>query len=362
VAQASALGLVACLGWRQARSWMTSVRLNRLAGEIGRVSTPGRIQATLAAAVKDPALTIVWWAESRSTWVDANGDDVPAPAKAGPPGSDGADGTARRAVTTVTNRGKRIAAVNHRASLPAARLLRSLRPAVVLSFDTARLQAATQAELTAARATAQRLVERSEAERRELRGNLHDGAQQRLVGLAMTVRRVRGQAFTDDRGQRPGVGTELDRADTLVKEALAQVRIIAHDIHPPLLADLGLGFALQELADTSTQVVVRVVDHRGPKRPDPGGRAAAEAAAYAAAQWALGDARRRGASNMEISLRRDPAGILSVRLLDDGDPASPAGTPSVDDVRVEDRVAALAAELHVAYRPGALNLASWESR
>jgi len=65
---------------------------------------------------------------------------------------------------------------------------------------------------------------------------------------------------------------------------------------------------------------------------------------------------------MEISLQRDPAGILSVRLLDDGDPASRSTAPSVDDVRVEDRVAALAAELHVAYRPGALNLASWESR
>jgi signal transduction histidine kinase len=361
LAQASALGLVACLGWRRARSWTTSVRLNKLAGEIGRVSTPGRIQATLAAAVKDPALTIVWWADSRSTWVDANGKDVPAPAKAGTPGSDSADSTARRAVTTVTNRGKGIAAVNHRASLPADRLLRSLRPAMLLSFDTARLQAATHAELTAARATAQRLVERSEAERRELHGNLHDGAQQRLVGLAMTVRRVRGQALTDDRGQRPGLGTKLDRADALVQEALAQVRTIAHDIHPPLLADLGLGFALQELADTSTQVVVRVVDHRGPAIPDPRDRAAVEAAAYAAAQWALGDARRRHASNMEISLRHEHPGVLSVRLLDDGDPAPRATAPSVDDIGVEDRVAALAGELNVAHRPGALHPAQLES-
>jgi signal transduction histidine kinase len=177
----------------------------------------------------------------------------------------------------------------------------------------------------------------------------------------MTVRRVRGQALTADRGQRPGVATKLDRADTLVKEALAQVRTIAHDIHPPLLADLGLGFALQELADTSTHVVVRVVDHRGPACPDPRDRAAAEAAAYAAAQWALCDARRRHASNMEISLRREPPGVLSVRLLDDGDPAPHAAAPSVDDIGVEDRVAALAGELHVAHRPGSLRPAPLES-
>ncbi len=147
-----------------------------------------------------------------------------------------------------------------------------------------------------------------------------------------------------------------------MKEALAQVRTIAHDIHPPLLADLGLGFALQELADTSTQVVVRVVDHRGPTRPEPRDPAAAvEAAAYAAAQWALGDARRRHASNMEITLAtRTPRQCWSVRLLDDGDPALRATAPSMDDIGVEDRVTALAGELHVAHRPGALRPAQLE--
>jgi signal transduction histidine kinase len=225
---------------------------------------------------------------------------------------------------------------------------------MLLSLDTARLQAATRAELMAARATAQRLVERSESERRELRGNLHDGAQQRLVGLAMTVRRVRGQARTDVPQQGQDVGTRLDRADALVQEALAQVRAIAHDIHPPLLADLGLGFALQELADTSTQVVVRVVDHRGPTRVGPGDQAAVEAAAYAAAQWALGDARRRHASNLHITLRREPPGVLDVRLLDDGDRDARAAAPSIDDLRVEDRVTALAGELRLAHLPGEL--------
>jgi signal transduction histidine kinase len=355
VAQASALGLVLGVCWGRARSWATSVRLNRLAGDLHRSSTPSRLEATLAAAVKDPALTIGWWSETRAGWVDAGGADVPMTAPEGTPGNDGADGATRRAVTLVTSRGRRIAAVNHRASLPVAGLVRSLRPAMLLSFDTARLQAATRAELTAARATAQRLVERSESERRELRGNLHDGAQQGLVGLAMTVRRVRSHANTAVPLQGQDIGATLDRADALVHEALAQVRAIAHDIHPPLLADLGLGFALQELADTSTQVVVRVADERGPALTPAGDRAAAEAAAYAAAQWALSDAGRRHASNLQITLRREPPGVLEVRLLDDGDPdPSPGAAPSIDDLRVEDRVSALAGELRLAHRPGAL--------
>jgi signal transduction histidine kinase len=170
----------------------------------------------------------------------------------------------------------------------------------------------------------------------------------------MTVRRVRGQARTDVPQQGQDVGTRLDRADALVQEALAQVRAIAHDIHPPLLADLGLGFALQELADTSTQVVVRVVDHRGPTRVGPGDQAAVEAAAYAAAQWALRDARRRHASKLHITLRREPPGVLDVRLLDDGDRDARAAAPSIEDLRVEDRVTALAGELRLAHLPGEL--------
>ncbi len=242
-----------------------------------------------------------------------------------------------------------LAAVAHHSARSVDHLAQSMRPAVVLSFDNAALQAAARGELAAARATAERLVERSESERRLLQRNLHDGAQQRLVGLAMAIRRVRSPAGDDaENPSRPELTGLLDDADALVREALVEVRRVAHGIHPPLLTELGLDAALQELADTSTHVVVRVARQGGPAlAPDPMSQAR-DAIAYAAVEQFLDEAWRRGASRLDVRIQTDGIRGLALSLLDDGEVRS----PHRDDV--SDRITALSGRLSIHLGPGAL--------
>ena len=348
LAQFAALACVACAGWRRCAAFMVSLRLSRLATDIHRVATPAGLERELRSAVRDPFMTVAWWSPSTSAWVDGSGHAVSAgmPATRNPQ---------RSTVTTTVRRAERpLAAITHQASLPPERLVESLRPAMVLSFENARLQAATTAELHAARTTALRVVERSEAEGRVLQRNLHDGAQQRLVGLAMAVRRIRPTA---GEGGDPTAMADLipllDDADGLVASIIAQVRRVAHRIHPALLADIGLGPALRELADTISDVLVRVVD--GPDGPASADRpgAAVEAAAYEAAVQGIQDARRRGASCLEIRLRPGLDDTLSMVMLDDGIPAT-VGAPSIGVL--DDQVEALGGRLRVERQPAALSV------
>jgi signal transduction histidine kinase len=344
--QVAALALAGCASWWRVQTLATSWRLNRLARDIAQVGTPERMQAALARAMRDTSLTVSWWSSSRSGWVDCEGYEVPdsRTAHLGEPASG-----APRQVTTVTSHGVLLAAVAHRSARSADHLAQSMRPAVVLSFDNAALQAATRGELAAARATAERLVERSEYERRILQRNLHDGAQQRLVGLAMAVGRVRSCAAVDaEASSRPELTGLLDDADALVREALFEVRRVAHGIHPPLLAELGLDAALQELADTSTRVVVRVTRQGDPAlTPDPMSQAR-DATAYAAVEQFLGEARRRGASRLEVRIQSEGTRGLVLSLLDDGNVRSP------DRDFVSDRVTALSGRLSIHLGQGAL--------
>jgi signal transduction histidine kinase len=342
LSQVAALMLAALLLWRPAQTWLTAIRLNRLAVDIRLVGTPTGLQDALRDAVRDPDLTVTWWSESRSTWVDSDGREVPEI-----PGAD--LGSEPRTVTKVTRDGVPLAAVRHRASLSVERLLGSLRPAVVLSFENAHLQAAARAELHTAREAAFRLVERSEQERRTLQGNLHDGAQQRLVGLTMSVHRIRVQTIGGESGRASReVRTALDRADVLVREVLVQVRGIGHGIHPHLLADLGLVAALRELADISTDVVLRVVDDGVHGPPEHG--VARDSAAYSTVARALDDARLRHATRLEVRLRRESDETLSLLLLDDGDD----GSAAVVDGVVDDRLTAIGSRLRVEARRGGL--------
>ena len=94
------------------------------------------------------------------------------------------------------------------------------------------------------RASRQRLVSAADQARRGLERDLHDGAQQQLVALRISLGLAR-QVVADS----PGEATELlAQTEQQAEEALAEMRDLAHGIYPPLLADLGLGAALQAQA------------------------------------------------------------------------------------------------------------------
>ncbi len=161
-----------------------------------------------------------------------------------------------------------------------------------------------------------RVVDAAEAERRRIERNLHDGAQQRLVSLAMELGRARAKFGTDPQAAEVIVGQAHEQA----KEALTELRNLVRGMHPPVLTDRGLDAALSGLAAISpVPVTVRVdVAVRPP--------ASVEAIAYFVVAEALTNvAKHARASRADVTVARS-ADLLRVVIADDGiGGADPAG-------------------------------------
>ncbi len=136
----------------------------------------------------------------------------------------------------------------------------ALDSALQASLDEVRRQAA---ELQASRA---RIVAASDAARRQIERNLHDGAQQHLVALAVNLRLARKLSETD-----PAASAELldDLAEGL-NDAVRELRALAHGIYPPLLVDRGLAEALQSAASRSPLATEVRADRARQVRPRGG--------------------------------------------------------------------------------------------
>ena len=160
-------------------------------------------------------------------------------------------------------------------------------------------------KLAASRA---RIVEAGDAERRRLERNLHDGAQQRLVALALNVRLIEG-ALEDD-PERAGV--LLTDANAQLDEALDELRELARGIHPAILTDRGLEPALYSLV-TRAPVPVTVEEVPTERLPEP-----VEAAAYYVVAEALTNvAKYANANAVTVRVSRDD-GLAVVEISDDG--------------------------------------------
>nr|WP_030244959.1 MULTISPECIES: sensor histidine kinase [unclassified Streptomyces] len=161
-----------------------------------------------------------------------------------------------------------------------------------------------------------RLVDAFEAERRRIERDLHDGAQQRLVALTMTLGLARLDA-------PPGpLADQLAKAHQEAGTALAELRELIHGIHPKVLADYGLEAAVADAADRSAVPVD--VDLELPGRLSQ----AVEAAAYFVVCEALANVgRHSGASRAEVS-GGYREGRLVLRIRDDGRGGARAGEGS----------------------------------
>ena len=167
-----------------------------------------------------------------------------------------------------------------------------------------RLRART-VELRASRA---RGVDAAEAERRRIERDLHDGAQQQLLAVAMDIGRARGKLDADPEGAR----LLIDQAHTGARAAITELRQLARGIYPAILTDRGLDAALSALAArTSVPVRIRV---RLAERPP----AAVESIAYFTVAEALTNVdkyARASQASVEVSREQDKV-IVEVR--DDG--------------------------------------------
>jgi signal transduction histidine kinase len=166
-------------------------------------------------------------------------------------------------------------------------------------------------------ATRSGAVDAQDDELRRIERDLHDGAQARLVALGMSLGLAEQKLATDPEGAQQLVA----EARLGLGEALEELRDLARGIHPPVLADRGLGAALATLADRSALPVTVLVALE--ERPSP----AVETAAYFAAAEAIANAAKHsGASRIAVDVRRR-GDVLELEVADDGrGGADPSGS------------------------------------
>ena len=169
------------------------------------------------------------------------------------------------------------------------------------------------AELEDSRA---RVMGSAEAERQRIERDLHDGAQQRLVSVAMELGRAKAKFATDPEGARDLV----DRAHSEAKEALVELRQLVRGVHPPVLTDRGLDAAVSGLAAVSPIPVVVTVDV--PQRPS----LTIESIAYFVVAESLTNVAKHAHAHQAWVDIRSVGGMLRVVVRDDGSGgADPSG-------------------------------------
>jgi signal transduction histidine kinase len=177
------------------------------------------------------------------------------------------------------------------------------------------------ARVTELETSRERVVDAAEAERRRIERDLHDGAQQRLVALAMELGRAKAR-FADD----PDAARVLvDQAHAQAKEALTELRNLVRGVHPPVLTERGLDAALSGLAALCPVPVEVHVDV--PVRP----RASVEAVAYFVVAEALTNvAKHSRATHAKVIVEGHGfPGTLTVMISDDGIGGAKAGSPGL---------------------------------
>jgi signal transduction histidine kinase len=183
-------------------------------------------------------------------------------------------------------------------------------------------------------------VDAAAAELERIERDLHDGAQARLVALAMDLGMAEERFERDPEGARELVEKARDEA----KQALAELRDLARGMRPALLAERGLGEAIRALA-ARTQLPTAVDVQPGGRLPP-----AVESAAYFVVAEALTNAvKHSGATRLTVDVARD-ADVLVVQVGDDGIGGAGLSGSGLDGLRK--RIEALDGQLRIASPPG----------
>jgi signal transduction histidine kinase len=259
---------------------------------------PLHIRDALARALDDPSLEVAFWLPERREFVTAEGTRVTLP-----------ENSPTRAVTRLEHDGHPLAALVHDASLgEEPELVEAAGAAARLALENARLHAEVQSQLAKVKESRARIVTAGDEQRRRIERDLHDGAQQRLVALALDLRRVQ-------RELGGAVDPEVDRLLTSTAEelqvAVQELRELAGGIHPPILTQSGLAAALGELASRAPLRVT--VDAPLERLP-----ADVEVTAYFVASEALTNAAKHARASRATIAAAQSDGRLVVEVADDG--------------------------------------------
>ena len=207
------------------------------------------------------------------------------------------------------------------------------------------LEARVDDQVKELRASRSRVVLAADAERRRIERDLHDGAQQHLIGLALQLRLARELA-----GSEPEKANEiLGGLDSEIQETLDRLRDLAHGIYPPLLQDRGLTDALAAAA-LRAPIAARV-EAQGLGRYPPD----VEATVYFCCLEALQNAAKHAGdgASVTIRVRADDGGDLSFEVTDDGSGFDTgSGLAGVGVTNMRDRVGAIGGSLTIDSSPG----------
>ena len=300
--------------------------MGELIARLGETPHRGGLRDALANGLGDPSLELVYWLPEDERFVDARGRPYDLP-----------DEGSGRAVTKVEQDGDCVAAIVYDATLRDARdHVRAVGAAAALALKTERLDAELRAKVGELRASRERMLRIGLEERRRLERDLHDGAQQRLVSMALNLRIARTKLRDDPKGAEALLGGASDELEA----ALAELRELARGIHPAVLSDRGLDTALETLASRAP-VPVELATAPGERLPE-----AVELAAYYVVSEALTNvAKYAEASHATVGIERDN-GRLVVKVADDGvggaDPEQGTGLRGL-----EDRLAVIEGRLEV---------------
>jgi signal transduction histidine kinase len=193
------------------------------------------------------------------------------------------------------------------------------------------------------RASRQRIVSAQDHERRRLERNIHDGAQQQLVALAVKTRLARSLLSRD-----PGRAVSmLAEVEAEVSSALEDLRDLARGIYPPLLADQGLVAALRAQARRAAIPVEVEAPAIGRFSQD------VEAAVYFCALEALQNVSKYANATLARVRLSETDDLLTFEVADDGDGFEPSATPFGTGLQgMADRLSALGGQIEVASRIG----------
>ncbi|WP_103336740.1 sensor histidine kinase [Amycolatopsis sp. CA-126428] len=278
-----------------------------------RTLRPDDLRGALAKALGDPDL-VVGYVTTPGAYADLDGNPVTLPGA----------GTSR-SVAGVERDGSRVAVLVYDRSLDDdPELVEAVTAAATIALENQHLHTEARRRLAEVEHSRERIIAAGDAERRRIERNLHDGAQQGLVTLAMQLSLIQRQIRRDPTDAEQLVTSASDQ----LARSLAELRELARGIHPAAL-DQGLDVALEALA-TRSPVPTTVAYAIGPRLPQP-----IEFAAYFVASEALANvAKHARAGVVTVRVLRDgPTAVIEIA--DDGiggvDPAAGSGLRGLTD-------------------------------
>jgi signal transduction histidine kinase len=304
------------------RTRLDYARVGALLPQLAGPVAPGRVRDALAATLHDPQLELLYWSPITDGYVDIDGQPREPVAAPG------------RTVAPISGeRGPLAVMLVDEIVLQEPALLQAAGAMARLALENERLQADVRSQLVQLRSTTARLVEAGQDARQRIERDLHDGAQQRLLALSMTLGQARTRTRAGD-GADPQLRAFLDHAADDLQQAIIELRELARGIHPMLLTQEGLASALRALAERAPLPVE--ISAPSQRFPDT-----VESTAYFFVSEAVTNAARHAAAtvvHVEVTVVGDE---LTVRVSDDGiGGANPAVAGGSGLLGMRDRVVA----------------------